>query len=271
MRTWGPTGAAAAIRRAQAVSRRARRTGCGVDEADDILERHLSRRHFLIGAGATVSAAAMPAAFADPAGATERDGAAPNIVVVGSGIAGLGCAYRLWRKHGIRASVYEYNTVPGGRIRTLRGYFDDQQIVEEHAEFINPEHTKTLALAKSFGLSLDNTDKYPPGSHPKAETMRFGGRSWSQAALNKDWHDWAWKLFHHAAFKTAGWPVLYNSYSPGAKRFDQMSVTEWIDEYIPGGVKSDFGALCVSAVLDEFGGPPDEESALNLVYPARPG
>ena len=31
-------------------------------------------------------------------------------------------------------------------------------------------------------------------------------------------------------------------------------------------MKSDFGALCVSAVLDEFGGPPDEESALNLVF-----
>ena len=45
-----------------------------------------------------------------------------------------------------------------------------------------------------------------------------------------------------------------------------MSVSEWIDAYIPGGVKSDFGALCVSAVLDEFGGPPEEESALNLVY-----
>ena len=92
------------------------------------------------------------------------------------------------------------------------------------------------------------------------------GRPWSQEALNKDWHDWAWKLFHDAAFKTAPWPVLYNSYTPGAKRFDQMSVSEWIDAYIPGGVKSDFGALCVSAVLDEFGGPPEEESALNLVY-----
>ena len=180
------------------------------------------------------------------------------MVIVGAGIAGLGCAYNLWSQHGIQADVYEYNTIPGGRIRTLRGYFDDGQLVEEHAEFINPEHTKTLALAKSFGLTLDNTDKYPAGTHANSETMRFGGRPWSQEALNKDWHDWAWKLFHDAAFKTAPWPVLYNSYTPGAKRFDQMSVSEWIDTYIPGGVESDFGALCVSAVLDEFGGPPDE-------------
>jgi monoamine oxidase len=45
-----------------------------------------------------------------------------------------------------------------------------------------------------------------------------------------------------------------------------MSVSEWIDAYVPGGVSSDFGALCISAVLDEYGGRPEEQSALNLVY-----
>jgi monoamine oxidase len=279
VRTWGESGAGAAIRHAQTVSRFARSTGCGVDEASEIVEKHLSRRQFMVGAGA--AAAGLSGLFADTAGASPRSretrsrttltratrsGAAPTVVIVGSGIAGLGCAYRLWSDYGIRADVYEYNTIAGGRIRTLRGYFDDDQLVEEHAEFINPEHTETLALAKSFGLTLDDSNAYPAGSHPKVETVRFGGRPWSQKALDKDWHDWAWKLFHDAAFKTAPWPVLYNSYTPGAKRFDQMSVSEWIETYIPGGVKSDFGALCASAVLDEFGGPPDENSSLNLVY-----
>ena len=61
--------------------------------------------------------------------------------------------------------------------------------------------------------------------------------------------------------------MLYNSqYHPGALKFDQMSVTEWIDAYVPGGVDSDFGELCISAVLDEFGGPADDNSSLNLVY-----
>jgi len=169
------------------------------------------------------------------------------VVVVGSGIAGLGCAYRLWTRYGITAKVFEYNTVPGGRIRTLRGYFEDGQIVEEHGEFINPEHTATLALAKSFGLRLDNTDKYPPGTHPGRETMRFHGRKWPQAALNRDWHDWAREFFHHAAYVTAPWPQLYNASNPGGRRFDRMSVTEWIDAYIPGGVASDFGAVCIAA------------------------
>ncbi len=266
MRAWGRSSIASTIRHAQAVSEHARRTGCGIDEADEIVSDRVSRRRFLIGSGAILSAAAMPGAFAEASGASPALGGDPNVVVVGAGIAGLGCAYKLWRRRGIRATVYEYNTEPGGRIRTLYGFFDAGQLVEEHAEFINPEHTKSLALAKSFGLTLDNMDKYPPGTHANAETLRFGGKPWSQKALNKDWHDWGWKLFHHAAFKTAPWPVLYNSYTPGGLRFDRMSVSEWIDTYIPSGVKSDFGALCVSAVLDEFGGPPEEESSLNLVY-----
>jgi monoamine oxidase len=266
MRTWGRSSFASAIRQAQAVSEHARRTGCGIDEAGEVVRDRMSRRRFLAGTGAIASAAAVPAVFAAPAAASPRRDSAPNVVVVGAGIAGLGCAYKLWKRHGIRSTVYEYNTVPGGRIRTLYGFFDAGQLVEEHAEFINPEHTKTLALAKSFGLTLDDTDRYPPGTHAKAETLRFGGKPWSQEALNRDWHEWAWKLFHHAAFKTAPWPVLYNSYTSGGLRFDRMSVSEWIDTYIPGGVGSDFGALCVSAVLDEFGGPPEEESSLNLVY-----
>jgi monoamine oxidase len=255
------------------VSAYARRSGRGVDEADEIVAQGWSRRRFLQGTGAA-AVAAIPGVRATSAAAARRPGGmagragatAPRVVIVGAGIAGLGCAYRLWHRHGIRSDVYEYNTLPGGRIRTLRGYFDDGQIVEEHAEFINPEHTATLALARGFGFTLDNTDSYPPGTHPLRETMRFHGRSWSQAALNRDWHDWGWKLFHHAAYTEAPWPQLYNHHNPGGRRFDQMSVTEWIDTYIPGGAGSDFGALCVCAVLDEFGGPADEVSSLNLVY-----
>ncbi len=242
----------------------ARRTGCGPDEADELLAQHLSRRHLLglAGAGAVTGLAVAACGQAPPSPVRSS----PRVLVVGSGIAGLGCAYRLWREHGIKADIYEYNTVPGGRIRTLRGHFSDGQLIEEHAEFINPEHTATLALARSFGLSLDNTDKYHPGTHPGRETMRFHGRDWPQAALNKDWHEWAWKLFHHAAFVTAPWPQLHHANNAGGRHFDRMSVTEWIDTYIPGGIKSDFGALCVAATLDEFGGPADEMSALNLVY-----
>ncbi len=265
MRGGGSSGAADAIRRAQAVSGLARQTGCGLDEAAELLARPVTRRAVLGAAGAGALAAGSGLVARHPASAG-RARPSPRVVIAGSGIAGLGCAYRLWAQYGIRAGVYEYNTVPGGRISTLRGHFAAGQIVEEHAEFINPEHTATLALASHFGLRLDNTDKYPPRTHPGRETMRFHGRIWPQAALNRDWHEWGWELFHHAATVTAPWPQLYHASSPGGRRFDHMSVTEWVDTYIPGGVTSDFGAVCIAATLDEYGGPADETSALNLVY-----
>jgi monoamine oxidase len=263
LRTWGSSGAGAAIRRAQAVSGYARRVGCGVDEADEALEPRISRRQLFGAAG--VFAAAVPAAVAPrPTSRSGRGDA--RVVIVGAGIAGLGCAYRLWVDHGLRSTVYDADTVAGGRIRTLRGYFDDGQIVEEHAEFINPEHTATLALAAGFGLTLDNTNDYPAGTHRGLETFRFDGQPWPQAALNEQWYDWGWQLFHEAAFTTAPWPQLYNANNAGGRRFDQMSVTEWIEAYVPGGIESDFGEVCIAAVLDEFGGPADEQSSLNLVY-----
>jgi monoamine oxidase len=264
VRTWGGSGAAAAMSRAQTVSRLARQAGCSPDEAAELIARPVTRRAVLGTAGAGVLAA-VGAAHGRPRSA-RADRGAPRVVIAGAGIAGLGCADRLWARHGIRAEVYEYDTEPGGRIKTLRGHFDDGQIVEKHAEFINPEHTATLALARSFGLTLDNTDKYPAGTHPGRETMRFRGRAWPQAALNRDWHEWGWKLFHHAATVTAPWPQLHNAHTAGGRRLDHMSVTEWVNAYIPGGTASDFGALCIAATLDEYGGPADETSALNLVY-----
>jgi monoamine oxidase len=45
-----------------------------------------------------------------------------------------------------------------------------------------------------------------------------------------------------------------------------MSVVEWIERYVPGGMGGRFGKLCYSDVISEYGGPPENQSALNLVY-----
>jgi monoamine oxidase len=45
-----------------------------------------------------------------------------------------------------------------------------------------------------------------------------------------------------------------------------MSVPEWIDAYVPGGLASPFGKLCYADAISEYGGPPENQSALNLIY-----
>src|SRR5581483_8820370 len=107
----------------------------------------VSRRALLGGAGT----AALAVAFSGGPPPRAAAGAAPRVVIVGSGIAGLGCAYRLWAAHGIRSEVFEYNaSAAGGRISTLRHFFDGGQYTEQHAEFISSEHTATRRLAARF-------------------------------------------------------------------------------------------------------------------------
>jgi monoamine oxidase len=256
--------ALAMITSAQQASLHARRTGMGVDEAADVLRGGVTRRQLLVGSGAVALGATLAAGFSDPVRAAADSRA--RVVVVGSGIAGLGCAYRLWRTYGVRAEVYEWAERPGGRIRTLRHHFDDGQLVEEHGEFINPEHTETLALAARFGLRLDNADRYPPGPDPGQETFRFNGRRVRQAAVNRDWHRFGFQLFHDAAVRKAPFPTRFDRSTRWGRRWDAMSVAEWLDVHVPGGSGGDFGQLCISAVLDEYGGAPEEQSALNLIY-----
>jgi monoamine oxidase len=257
-----------ALRTATLTSRLARRTGCDLDEASEAVAHGLTRRRLLQGAGVAAVAAALPSSLALPAAAVPAERSAktaPKVVIIGSGIAGLGCAYRLRTRYGVNAEIYEYDDRPGGRIRTLRGHFDDAQLIEEHAEFINPEHTATLALAKRFGLTLENTDHYPDRNQDQL-SLQFDGKRWSQAALNRDWHAFGWKLFHDAAVNKAPWPTLHTHSTAHGRTWDAMSVSEWIDAHVPGGIGGDFGQLCISAVLDEYGGPPEEQSALNLIY-----
>jgi monoamine oxidase len=263
-----PGAARDAVQAATLTSTYARRTGCDLDEAAEAVGDGLTRRRLLQGAGVVAAVAAIPVGLASPAAArpsVRSAKAQPKVVIIGSGIAGLGCAHRLWSHYGVHAEIYEYDDKPGGRIRTLRGHFDGGQLIEEHAEFINPEHTATLALAKRFGLTLDNTDHYPEPNQDQL-SLQFDGKLWSQAALNHDWHTFGWKLFHDAAVNKAPFPTLHTHSTKWGRRWDRMSVSEWVDAHVPGGVGGDFGQLCISAVLDEYGGPPEEQSALNLIY-----
>jgi monoamine oxidase len=241
-------------------------SGCAAGEGGPDASGLVSRRQVLGGAGAAVIATAIPLARPQRAAArAARPG--PRIVIVGSGLAGLGCAFRLWVEHGLRSDVYEYNPHRiGGRVYTLRGFFDAGQYAEQHGEFISSEHTQMRRLAAAFGLRLDNVNRYPPHTRPLDYRLRFNGRFWPQAALDRDWHEWARELFLDAANNKAQWPTLYNHHTAWGRTWDNMSASAWIDRNIPGGLDSDFGQLCIAILLDEYGGPVEEQSALNLVY-----
>jgi monoamine oxidase len=211
------------------------------------------RRRFLAGAVMATAASVLP----------RRSFAlgAPRVVIVGGGIAGLTCAYNLWQQRGIAAQIHEWNDRVGGRVQTLRGYFANGQTAEQHGEFISSEHRATLRLAREFGLGLENTDAFPQDLN---DTCWFSGERYTQKELNEDWRDFGYALFREAVRRAPS--ANYRSYSHDAYVWDHMSVAEWIDRYVPGGLSGRFGKMCYADVISEYGGPPETQSALNLLY-----
>jgi monoamine oxidase len=108
----------------------------------------LHRRGFLKAALSAASIAASPTNLRAAARA-----ATEIVLVVGAGLAGLCAAYRL-REAGKRVIVIEARSVPGGRVRTLRGYFDDGLYAELGAARVAESHEYVLNWLNDLGLSL---------------------------------------------------------------------------------------------------------------------
>jgi monoamine oxidase len=220
--------------------------------------RRVGRRDFIKGTGA--AAVALAAAAAQPRLVRAAAAKPPSVAIVGAGLAGLRAAHVLWTKYGWASTVYEASDRVGGRCETQRGYWANGLVAEMHGEFISSEHASMLDLVKRYNLGLDDTRAYAPGT---VDTYWVNGGRYTQAQLDADWQAWAFALFNDAV-RTVPWPQRYDSYSQAGYAWDHMDVPTWMDRYLPGGAASDFGAVCLQSQIDEYGGDPSDQSALNL-------
>ncbi len=106
----------------------------------------LGRRRFVKGALAA-SALAATGIRARAAESSE------TVLVVGAGLAGLAAAHLL-REGGKRVIVIEARGAPGGRVRTLRGTFDDRLFAELGPNRISDTHVYMIHWLNDLGLSL---------------------------------------------------------------------------------------------------------------------
>ena len=232
---------AAMLREAHAAATESAATGVPIDEVSAMraeravearaaaADRRLSRRSVLkAGAVAGVGAATASLSVAGVARAAMQ----PRIAIVGGGVAGLRCAHRLWTKWKKPSTIYEWDTRVGGRVDTLRDYYANGQIVEQHGEFISSEHSRTLSLASGLGLSLDlaSTDAaYPAGT---LDTYWLNGARYTQAMLDADWQAYAWATFNDAV-RRAPWPTRYTDFTQAGYEWDHLSVVDWIEQHVP--------------------------------------
>jgi monoamine oxidase len=222
-----------------------------------VLDARASSRREFIG---QISLAAAATALAPGLLAAPKASAA-RVAVVGGGLAGLTCAYRL-RQAGIIATVYEANTRLGGRCWTGRGEFAAGQTTEHGGELIDQGHTRVRHLAQELGLPLDNLLAAEPNG--SEEIYNFDGYDYPYAQAVNDLKA-IWQPIHRD-LSAASYPTLYHLSTARGQQLDQMSIIDWIEQNVPGGLASPLGQLLDVAYNIEYGAECDRQSALSLLY-----
>jgi len=213
-----------------------------------------SRRDFL-----KLSAAALAAVVVHPAANVFAAG--PRIAIVGAGLAGLTTAYRL-KQAGYSSTVFEASDRIGGRCWTGRGVFNDAQIYEHGGELIDTGHTQTKQLAQELGLDLDNLSTAETNG---TEMLGyFDGQPYTFTQATNDLKA-IWQQIH-SDVSAASYPTLWNSYTQRGWELDHMSITDWINAYVPGGMSSKLGQLLDVAYNIEYGAECNLQSSLNMLY-----
>lgn len=219
--------------------------------------QEFSRRRFL-GQAAVAGAALVGAPLLR---AAKPSAPRARVMVVGAGLAGLTCAYRL-KQAGITATIYEANTRLGGRCWTRRGDFLDGQTAEHGGELVDQGHASIRHLAQELKLPLDNLlAAEANGTEP---FFYFAGSRYSYTQATRDLKA-IWRKLHRD-LSAAGYPTLYNLSTPRGRQLDQMSIVDWIEQTVPGGRLSQLGRLLEVAYTIEYGAECEQQSALNLLY-----
>ncbi|HET8953902.1 MAG TPA: NAD(P)/FAD-dependent oxidoreductase [Solirubrobacteraceae bacterium] len=217
-------------------------------------ELALSRRQFIGAAGA---AAVSVAAWTPRA----RAATPAKVVVVGGGLAGLTCAYRL-KQAGVAAELHEASDRLGGRCWSIRGAFGPGLVAEHGGELIDTGHLDIRQLAKELGFATDNL--FQGETNGTEPLYYFDGKPYTEEEAAADFNAVYQKL--HKDTSAASFPTTYRISTQRGRELDAMTITEWIEESVPGGVRSRFGQLLDVAYNIEFGAECDQQSALNLIY-----
>jgi monoamine oxidase len=247
---------ASRLREAASVASEATARGTSTDQVLAERAGRLTRRELLAGGAGLAVVGALGSRLPEANAAT-----APRIVVVGGGLAGLTCAYRL-KQAGYSAQLYEASDRLGGRCWTLRGTFANGQIAEHGGELIDQGHTEVRQLSQQLGLNLDNLlSAETNGTEP---FYYFDGRPYSFAEATDDLKQ-IWQQLHKDV-SAASYPTLYNLSTPRGRELDRMSIVDWINAYVPGGMGSKLGQLLDVAYNIEYGAESNVQSSLNMLY-----
>jgi monoamine oxidase len=222
------------------------------DSITSISRRDFLRRSAVVGAG-VAGATMLGWGRARPANAADA-----NVVIVGAGLGGLSCAYRLMR-HGIDSTVYESRDRVGGRCWTIR-VFENEQTAEHGGQYIDSRHHQIRSLAKELHVPLVDTEaqSFPAGS---GDFFWFDGAFHTRDEIFADFPLVLDRL--KKDYQRVG-RYFYNQAKPEAVAFDHMTMNDWLDDNVPGGIDSLLGQAIERSNTGFWGLDGDQMSAINL-------
>lgn len=233
-------------------------------------EAGIERRDFMkysFGALGLMAAPSLLTACGDDGGAAPDagapDGGTPDggppstrVVIVGAGLAGIHCAYRL-SQAGIRATVYDAANRIGGRTFTSQPMFPDNQICELGGELIDTNHATMFDLAETLGLTLDDRlANEPPGL--KHDVWWVDGAEVPEATIITQ--------FTAVAPQFSDVFDLAEGSDEGYEEADNITLAAWLNDNVPPAQYPELHSVLVNAYRGEFGLEVEEQSVLNLIY-----
>jgi monoamine oxidase len=183
------------------------------------------------------------------------------VAVIGAGLAGLVCAYRL-RQRGIGCTVYEaHDSRVGGRCWTARE-FADRQTAEHGGEFIDSAHHRIRALAGELDLTLDDLEaaaRKRPGLHPR---LFLAGRPRRFAEVYRDQYLLT-ALATADARRIGGF--RWDRAGSAARALDATSAAEWLDRALPDRAAPLLRLAVEQFMAEEYGLDVDRLSAISML------
>jgi monoamine oxidase len=211
----------------------------------------LTRRQLTIGAAQLAVAGTLSACASDD---SSQHPGNERVAVIGAGIAGLHCAYRL-QQSGVNVTVFEAASRVGGRMFTARDEDYDGQVFELGGELIDSNHATLFALAEELGIELD--DRLADESI-QPDVWFVNGEEVPEATIVEQFTAVAGLMVDAAD--------AADSDDDAFTELDETPLADWLDENVPVADYSALNAILHSAYRGEFGLETSEQSSLNMLY-----
>jgi monoamine oxidase len=189
----------------------------------------------------------------------------PSIAVVGAGISGITCARTLKDVGFTNVTVYEANTRIGGRTYTNTSSWDPGQWTEWGGELIDTNHSTIHALCERYGFGLiDLPTVQTAGSK---DIIYIDGAYYPWADMVAEWKASGADAVLDSQMRTLpNWPWPYDAkWSAAAIALSELTLHDWIEQFIPGGHTTRLGKFLDLAYVLEYGAEAREQSCLDLI------